>query len=192
MTMPDQTFSKLTAQKINFKRRGWIKVWCFFFTMVWFDVQLWLGDDNYEQFKYCRVNYNCGDLVDISYPFWGNERPEFCGRREFGLNCKDNKTMIRINNRQYIVVDISQSNNRMTIARSELFGDYCPNSQIKVATSLDFSLFSYTSNNQNLSLWYNCPPLVNVPSNFTFECGGEEEESNRRVNYALDKNTTSK
>ncbi|TYJ99005.1 LEAF RUST 10 DISEASE-RESISTANCE LOCUS RECEPTOR-LIKE PROTEIN KINASE-like 2.4 [Cucumis melo var. makuwa] len=156
--------------------------------MVWFDVQLCLGDDNYEQFKYCRVNYNCGDLVDISYPFWGNERPEFCGRREFGLNCKDNKTMIRINNRQYIVVDISQSNNRMTIARSELFDDYCPNSQIKVATLLDFSLFSYTSNNQNLSLWYNCPPLVNVPSNFTFECGGEEEESNRRVNYALDKN----
>ncbi|TYJ99006.1 LEAF RUST 10 DISEASE-RESISTANCE LOCUS RECEPTOR-LIKE PROTEIN KINASE-like 2.4 [Cucumis melo var. makuwa] len=158
-----------------------------FFTIILFDLHLCYADDSHDEFKACGVYYNCGDLVNISYPFWGNERQSFCGRREFGLICKDNeKTTIQIRYRQYIVVNISQSDHRMTIARSELFDDYCPNNEIGVAT-LDFSLFKYSSNDLNLSVWYDCPVLPGIPQNFEFKCGSEGERSGK-ANYALEEN----
>ncbi|XP_038894042.1 LEAF RUST 10 DISEASE-RESISTANCE LOCUS RECEPTOR-LIKE PROTEIN KINASE-like 2.1 isoform X2 [Benincasa hispida] len=158
----------------------------FFFTIVWFDLQLCFSNDANEEFKACAVYYNCGDLVNISYLFWGNERQEFCGRREFELNCKDNKTTtIQINSMEYNVVSISQSDHRMRIARSDLFDDYCPKNQIKTAT-LDHNLFKYSSNNLNLYVWYDCPALEGIPRDFRFECGWEEESSGR-ANYALEK-----
>ncbi|KGN64146.2 hypothetical protein Csa_013702 [Cucumis sativus] len=155
-----------------------------FFTILLFHLHLCFADDALDEFKACGVNYNCGELVNISYPFWGNDRQSFCGRREFGLSCKDNETTaIEINSRQYIVVNISQSDHRMTIARSELFNDYCPNNEIETAT-LDFSLFKYSSNDLNLSVWYDCPVLPGT-QNLSFECGSEGEKSGR-MNYALD------
>ncbi|XP_038893810.1 LEAF RUST 10 DISEASE-RESISTANCE LOCUS RECEPTOR-LIKE PROTEIN KINASE-like 2.4 [Benincasa hispida] len=157
----------------------------FFFRIVWFDLQLCFGDDAHEEFKDCSVYYNCGDLVNISYPFWGNDRQDFCGRREFGLNCKDNKTTtIQINSMEYNVVKISQSDHRLTIARSDLFDDYCPNNQIKTAT-LDHSPFKYSSNDLNLSVWYDCPPLEGFLGDFRFSCGSEVEIIGR-ANYALE------
>ncbi|CAK9312151.1 unnamed protein product [Citrullus colocynthis] len=157
----------------------------FSFTILLFDLQLCFGDVGSEEFKACGVNYNCGDLVNISYPFWGNERQEFCGRREFKLNCKDNKTTtIQMNSMVFNVLNISQLNHRMTIARSDLFDDYCPNNQIEAAT-LDYSLFTYSSNDLNLSVWYDCPALQGIPRDFTFECGSEGEKRGR-ANYALE------
>ncbi|CAK9312147.1 unnamed protein product [Citrullus colocynthis] len=157
----------------------------FSFTILLFDLQLCFGDVGSEEFKACGVNYNCGDLVNISYPFWGNERQAFCGRREFKLNCKDNKTTtIQMNSMVFNVLNISQLNHRMTIARSDLFDDYCPNNQIEAAT-LDYSLFTYSSNDLNLSVWYDCPALQGIPRDFTFECGSEGEKRGR-ANYALE------
>ncbi|KGN64148.2 hypothetical protein Csa_014292 [Cucumis sativus] len=156
----------------------------FSFTFLFFHPHLCFADDAHDEFKACGVNYNCGELVNISYPFWGNERQSFCGRRQFRLTCKDNETTtIQIHSRQYIVVNISQSDHRMTIARSELFDDYCPNNEIEAAT-LDFSLFKYSSNDLNLSVWYDCPVLPGT-QNLSFECGSEGEKSGR-MNYALD------
>ncbi|XP_031743234.1 LEAF RUST 10 DISEASE-RESISTANCE LOCUS RECEPTOR-LIKE PROTEIN KINASE-like 2.4 isoform X2 [Cucumis sativus] len=158
-----------------------------FFTILWFDFHLCFSNDANEEFKACSVYYSCGVLVNISYPFWGNERQQFCGRREFELNCKDNKTTtIQINSVEYNVVNINQTDHSMTIARSDLLDDYCPKIQIKTAT-LGHNLFKYSSNDLNLSLWYDCPVLEGIRREMTFECGSSEGERRGRVNYALEK-----
>ncbi|CAK9312148.1 unnamed protein product [Citrullus colocynthis] len=156
----------------------------FSFTIAWFDLQLCFSNDANDEFKACGVYYNWGNLVNISYPFWGNERREFCGRREFELNCKENRTTtIQINSIEYNVLKINQSDNRMTIARSDLFDDYCPKNQIETAT-LDHRLFKYSSN--NLWVWYDCPPQQGILEEFMFSCGWNGERSGR-ANYALEK-----
>uniref|UniRef100_A0A0A0LTP4 non-specific serine/threonine protein kinase n=1 Tax=Cucumis sativus TaxID=3659 RepID=A0A0A0LTP4_CUCSA len=156
-----------------------------------FHLHLCFADAAHDEFKACGVNYNCGQLVNISYPFWGNDRQSFCGRREFGLSCKNNETTtIHINSWPYIVVNISQSDHRMTLARSELFDDYCPDKEIG-GGALDFSPFKYSNNDLNLSLWYDCPILLEVPKYFVFECVSKGERSGR-TNYALEESETTK
>ncbi|KAG7019933.1 LEAF RUST 10 DISEASE-RESISTANCE LOCUS RECEPTOR-LIKE PROTEIN KINASE-like 2.3, partial [Cucurbita argyrosperma subsp. argyrosperma] len=157
----------------------------FFFTIVWYDLPLCFGDGTVDEFKACDVYYNCGDFVNITYPFWGNERPEFCGRREFELNCKDNRTTaMEISSIEFHVLNIRRSNHTMTIARSDLRTDYCPKNEIKTAT-IDYRLFKYSLNDLNLSVWYDCPLLPGILDNYRFTCG-LEEEIRGRANYAFE------
>ncbi|XP_023519145.1 LEAF RUST 10 DISEASE-RESISTANCE LOCUS RECEPTOR-LIKE PROTEIN KINASE-like 2.4 isoform X3 [Cucurbita pepo subsp. pepo] len=158
----------------------------FFFTIVWYDLPLCFGDGTGDEFKACDVYYNCGDLVNITYPFWGNERPEFCGRREFELNCKDNKTTtMEISSIEFHVLNISRSKHTMTIARSDLRTDFCPKIEIKT-TTIDYRLFKYSLNDLNLSVWYDCPLIPGILDNYRFTCGSEEGEIRGRANYAFE------
>ncbi|KAG6584346.1 LEAF RUST 10 DISEASE-RESISTANCE LOCUS RECEPTOR-LIKE PROTEIN KINASE-like 2.8, partial [Cucurbita argyrosperma subsp. sororia] len=157
----------------------------FFFTIVWHDLPLCFGDGTVDEFKACDVYYNCGDFVNITYPFWGNERPEFCGRREFELNCKDNKTTtMEISSIEFHVLNIRRLNHTMTIARSDLRTDFCPKIEIKT-TTIDYRLFKYTLNDLNLSVWYDCPLQPGILDNYRFTCGSEGEIRGR-ANYAFE------
>ncbi|RHN51348.1 hypothetical protein MtrunA17_Chr6g0467591 [Medicago truncatula] len=43
---------------------------------------------NYSSCKDIKNSYNCGNISNISYPFWGQSRPLYCGARNpFYLNC---------------------------------------------------------------------------------------------------------
>ncbi|XP_022923742.1 LEAF RUST 10 DISEASE-RESISTANCE LOCUS RECEPTOR-LIKE PROTEIN KINASE-like 2.4 isoform X2 [Cucurbita moschata] len=157
----------------------------FFFTIVWYDLPLCFGDGTVDEFKACDVYYNCGDFVNITYPFWGNERPVFCGRREFELNCKDNRTTtMEISSIEFHVLNISRSKHTMTIARSDLRTDYCPKIETKT-TTIDYRLFKYTLNDLNLSVWYDCPLQPGILDNYRFTCGSEGEIRGR-ANYAFE------
>ncbi|XP_023519992.1 LEAF RUST 10 DISEASE-RESISTANCE LOCUS RECEPTOR-LIKE PROTEIN KINASE-like 1.2 [Cucurbita pepo subsp. pepo] len=157
----------------------------FLFTVVWFDLPLCSADDAHEEFKACSLYYNCGDLVNVTYPFWGNERQEFCGRREFKLNCKHNKTTtIEISSIEFHVLNISRSKHTMTIARSDLRTDFCPKIETKT-TTIDYRLFKYTLNDLNLSVWYDCPLIPGILDNYRFTCGSEGEIRGR-ANYAFE------
>ncbi|KAL0535575.1 hypothetical protein IC582_029911 [Cucumis melo] len=135
----------------------------------------------------CGESYNCGELVNIRYPFWGNKKERVCGQQEFKLNCKNNQTTtVYINSLEYNVLRINQSNNRMRIARSDLFENYCPENEIQVAT-MNGHRFVYSSNNQNISVWYNCTTdnEIQIPDTYKFWCGGKWEKL-RRPNYAFE------
>lgn len=150
-----------------------------------FHLSLCFTVDAIDEFKACGHSYNCGELVSIAYPFWGNERKGFCGRREFELKCKHNRTTtIQINSLEYNVLKINQSDHRMTIARSDLFDNLCPKNQTQTAT-LDHHLFVYSSNDQNISVRYNCSAQKEIPETYKFSCGLEEEK-NGRANYAFE------
>lgn len=59
----------------------------FFFFFIAFHLSPCFSEEPLREFKDCGVSYNCGELVNITYPFWGNKRQSFCGRKEFKLNC---------------------------------------------------------------------------------------------------------
>ncbi|KAH7528716.1 hypothetical protein FEM48_Zijuj05G0101800 [Ziziphus jujuba var. spinosa] len=109
--------------------------------------------DNGHQFNECSRLYECGNLTNISYPFWGDNRPEFCGLPGFKLECKDNQNaFIQINYLDFRVLRINQLNNIMTIARLDLWSIPC--SPKLINTSLNYSLFNYSPTVQNLTLFY--------------------------------------
>ncbi|XP_050936176.1 LEAF RUST 10 DISEASE-RESISTANCE LOCUS RECEPTOR-LIKE PROTEIN KINASE-like 1.2 isoform X2 [Cucumis melo] len=152
----------------------------FFFFFIVFHLSPCFSED-------CGESYNCGELVNIRYPFWGNKKERVCGQQEFKLNCKNNQTTtVYINSLEYNVLRINQSNNRMRIARSDLFENYCPENEIQVAT-MNGHRFVYSSNNQNISVWYNCTTdnEIQIPDTYKFWCGGKWEKL-RRPNYAFE------
>ncbi|BFG25360.1 hypothetical protein CerSpe_116340 [Prunus speciosa] len=48
-----------------------------------------LGVDD-EQYLNCGASFQCANIPNIGYPFWGSSRPDYCGYPEFKLNCTRN------------------------------------------------------------------------------------------------------
>ncbi|KAF6173116.1 hypothetical protein GIB67_020708 [Kingdonia uniflora] len=108
----------------------------------------------------CSENFKC-DEVAYSYPFWGNNRPSYCGVIGFELNCRDFYTEIDINYQTYRVLNISEANQIMTIARSDVWdlnsgGSECPSAFLNDTTSYK-THFEYVSDTLNYTLFYGCP-----------------------------------
>ncbi|KAF6173776.1 hypothetical protein GIB67_041751 [Kingdonia uniflora] len=108
----------------------------------------------------CSENFKCDDDA-YSYPFWGNNRPSYCGVIGFELNCRDFYTEIDINYQTYRVLNISEANQIMTIARSDVWdlnsgGSECPSAFLNDTTSYK-THFEYVSDTLNYTLFYGCP-----------------------------------
>ncbi|KAK7844421.1 leaf rust 10 disease-resistance locus receptor-like protein kinase-like 1.4 [Quercus suber] len=84
-------------------------------------------------------------------------RSELCGFQEFKLTCRDTEyPIIRIEELEFLVLNINQSHYIMTIARLDLWNSPCPPNFVN--TTLDFNNFKYyTPTDQNLILFYGCP-----------------------------------
>ncbi|KAH9605250.1 hypothetical protein KSS87_002438, partial [Heliosperma pusillum] len=37
--------------------------------------------------------FSCGNVPNVGYPFWGGDRPQFCGHQDFGLTCQNGPTV---------------------------------------------------------------------------------------------------
>ena len=126
---------------------------------------------DYERFANCSRPYGCGSIQNVSYPFWGGDRPEYCGREGFKLECRNNEIpIIRFEPLDFRVLKISGSHPIMTIARSDLWDGSCPQNNFN--TTLNFTNFdySYASAFQNITLFYNCSPGVDIPDGHEFTC----------------------
>ncbi|KAI7985482.1 LEAF RUST 10 DISEASE-RESISTANCE LOCUS RECEPTOR-LIKE PROTEIN KINASE-like 1.4 [Camellia lanceoleosa] len=104
--------------------------------------------------------YDCGEQIKgIGYPFWGEDRPPFCGVQGFKLTCKGNEnTTIVIEKQEFRVLHINQSAYSMTIARADLWDTICPAKFIN--TTLNWNLFDYGPHPHvlNLTLFYDWLP----------------------------------
>ncbi|KAF6166228.1 hypothetical protein GIB67_031012, partial [Kingdonia uniflora] len=108
----------------------------------------------------CSESFKCYDDA-YSYPFWGNNRPFYCGVIGFELNCRNFYTEIDINYQTYIVLNISEANQIMTIARSDVWNlvygnSDCPSAFLNDTTIGDNSPFEYVSGTLNYTLFYGC------------------------------------
>ncbi|GMY15302.1 LEAF RUST 10 DISEASE-RESISTANCE LOCUS RECEPTOR-LIKE PROTEIN KINASE-like 2.7 [Fagus crenata] len=127
-----------------------------------------------ELFVQCGQTYNCGDIKNISFPFWGDDRSEYCGLPGFQLECHDGKyPTIRFEELEFRVLHINTWLHTMTIARLDLLNiATCP--QKLLNTTLDFNIFDYVpATDQNLTLFYDCSPRVDIPVQNSFNCSLE-------------------
>ncbi|XP_065848341.1 LEAF RUST 10 DISEASE-RESISTANCEUS RECEPTOR-LIKE PROTEIN KINASE-like 1.3 isoform X1 [Euphorbia lathyris] len=113
-----------------------------------------------EPYKNCSAEFNCGNITEIRYPFWGSNRPEYCGHPKFELNCSDERANIKIEEVNYRVVDINSDSKNLKVVREDHIGDICPEPHAN--TSLDWQVLSYGSDVQNISLYYGCPPTSSI------------------------------
>ncbi|XP_004300507.1 PREDICTED: probable receptor-like protein kinase At1g67000 [Fragaria vesca subsp. vesca] len=142
-------------------------------------------DPRYTQ---CKQPFNCGNITNISYPFWGGpNRSQECGRSGFELtNCEDETQLphIKIEELDFHVSSISNQElfHTMTLARSDLWDSPC--TQLLVNTTLNYTRFSYVQTVRNLTLYYGCDPQHDrsVPNNFTCKIEGTTKD----ISYYLD------
>ncbi|KAK6255745.1 hypothetical protein SCA6_017050 [Theobroma cacao] len=144
------------------------------------------NDGNYSS---CSTRFRCGN-IDTGYPFWGLERPEDCGYPGFWLNCSDDVPEITIMSVTYQVLDIESGTRNLRLARTDYSEDVCV--QHLRNTTLTTGVFEYNSNTQNMTLYYGCRPLANIPTlpkglSSQFQC---EINETGNVGYYVTRNIT--
>lgn len=128
------------------------------------------SDDN-VLYPNCHLTYSCGSIRNITYPFTGVDRPDYCGLPDFKLRCVDDKhTEFTHQSLTYRVLSINQSSATMTVSRIDLWKNSCPSQFIN--TTFNSTVFSVDRNEDDeLSLSYGCDvsALVITPQNL-FNC----------------------
>ena len=65
-----------------------------------------------QRFVSCGAKYECGNMnMNISYPFWGGDRPDYCGHPGFELACDGEAPEFTLMEASYRVLDFSSSTN---------------------------------------------------------------------------------
>jgi hypothetical protein len=126
---------------------------------------------SHDSYSSCSSPFNCGHITDLSYPFWGDGRPDACGHPDLKLNCSENIATIEIMNVTYRVLDADHSTKILKIVREDyLVGGFC--SPDFVNTTLDSEFFDYGPGSYfNITLLYGCP-TANIPPLFTCNIDG--------------------
>ncbi|KAL9330226.1 hypothetical protein ACSQ67_005229 [Phaseolus vulgaris] len=128
----------------------------------------------------CSQSFSCGTLTNISYPFWGGNRPQFCGRNGFKLTCMhDQNTSLQVGSQNFHVLHINQTASTMRMVRTDLVYDSCSSNFTN--TSLSSSPFSFLPTVQNVTVFYECPSQNSVGGN-TFTC---RNDTNKHAFYAV-------
>ncbi|EXB88612.1 putative receptor-like protein kinase [Morus notabilis] len=110
-----------------------------------------------ENFSACTQPYECGDIKNLYFPFWGDGRPEICGHPGFNLSCVNNEyPVIHIQGLDYRLLNVSREINTMTLARLDLWDNPCSPDTSKNTTLDDIVAVNYPPTVVNLTLIYNC------------------------------------
>ncbi|XP_074308313.1 LEAF RUST 10 DISEASE-RESISTANCE LOCUS RECEPTOR-LIKE PROTEIN KINASE-like 2.4 [Silene latifolia] len=140
-----------------------------------------------DEFNACSKTFTCGNMTGLSYPFYGLNRPQYCGHPGFELlNCDQNtqKIQIMILSQKFYVFDINSTASTMRVARQDFFdGSGCP--LVLANITIDFSIFQYTDLDANMTLIYDkcalkCP-------NFSCPWGGTKSVPYLPICFLTDK-----
>jgi serine/threonine protein kinase len=152
----------------------------YFFFLFLFFTSIYAAPD----YNKCQNSYTCSGIT-TGYPFWGGHRPEICGPPGFNLSCIEDEessggkyTAIDIDGMRFRVIEIGQSDNILTIARSDLWEIPCSNDGLKNDTTLAYPLVGYIENeNENLTLFYGCSDFEKVEADLApkFNCSKNGE-----------------
>lgn len=115
-----------------------------------------------ELYEDCGKSFQCANIPNIGYPFWGGNRPGNCGHPSFELSCHGDAPQIAIQSGAYRVLAVDGTNRVLTLVRAELWNNTCPE-QLQSAV-IDSLNFKYVLNSQDLNLYYNCQaPVGGMP-----------------------------
>ncbi|RWR72243.1 LEAF RUST 10 DISEASE-RESISTANCE LOCUS RECEPTOR-LIKE PROTEIN KINASE-like protein 1.2 [Cinnamomum micranthum f. kanehirae] len=124
------------------------------FLIIFLTISLSQGDSNEGNQTCAPSKFDCGSFRNITYPFWVEDRPLNCSYPGFNLTCNNNSPEIKIGSKTFQVKAIDYGNQVVTLVDTDVIGKECP--PLASSWSLDFSLFAYTPNDYNLTI-YNCP-----------------------------------
>ncbi|KAE9600259.1 hypothetical protein Lal_00045408 [Lupinus albus] len=124
------------------------------------------------KYSNCIKPFNCGSLPPILFPFWGDvERPRYCGgRNEFKLsNCSDpyQYPSLHTNSHQFQVFHINSNNYTMAMKMVREDADYETCDPPLSNNTLSPTLFQYTQNVYNITVFYDCSYHVSFAKNLT-------------------------
>ncbi|XP_057998250.1 LEAF RUST 10 DISEASE-RESISTANCE LOCUS RECEPTOR-LIKE PROTEIN KINASE-like 2.4 [Hevea brasiliensis] len=134
--------------------------------VLFFSVSIPLCSSNTDSYTSCSTTqFVCGNIT-AGFPFWGNNRPEFCGNPGLELMCENDNPTININDVVYRVLEIDENGQSLRIARQDYTDGICQPQLLN--TTLDPQLFEYASGYRNLTIIYGCtiPALLGVPALF--------------------------
>ncbi|KAK6927925.1 Wall-associated receptor kinase, C-terminal [Dillenia turbinata] len=146
------------------------------------------------RYSNCSQTFQCGNVPNIGYPFWGLNRPDYCGWPEFELNCSGDAPELTILSQKFRVLNIINSSYTLNLTRADYWGTCCPSDGEFANTTIDTSFFTYTSNTQNLFLYYKCQTLeITVASqifglNLQFSC---DIDNKNTTGYYVTRNISS-
>ncbi|XP_061350617.1 LEAF RUST 10 DISEASE-RESISTANCE LOCUS RECEPTOR-LIKE PROTEIN KINASE-like 2.5 isoform X2 [Gastrolobium bilobum] len=131
-----------------------------------------------EETKYTscsRQPYNCGDVSNIFYPFWGHNRPQYCGgghQLDFKLECQNDNTTVLIGSPNFQVLRIDAT--AYTITMKQTVDDVCSPTFYDTFLGLDPAFFVYPPTVHNITIFYNCSSLeFSAADRYEFTCGNE-------------------
>ncbi|KAJ4841501.1 hypothetical protein Tsubulata_033672 [Turnera subulata] len=114
----------------------------------------------HEGYSECRGSFECGLVGGLSYPFWGGDRPKYCGHPAFGLICQEAQLPVMASDdggtEQYFrLLVVNPDIKMMTLGLINPAQYLCPN--VSKSRNLNASFLSYTdSNPRSVYLLYNC------------------------------------
>ena len=113
--------------------------------------------------------YKCKGLHDMYYPFWGHNRPRYCGGGDqFNLTCdSDQYTTIQMGSEKFKVQWINATTYAMKVVPLE--PEVC-------SKELSFSLsplFRYNQTVHNITIFYNCPSELPLGGGYNFTCNSD-------------------
>lgn len=150
-----------------------ISFFFFFFFIITTTLPQLQGEEDTTKYSVCRRPYSCGDVSNISYPFWGQNRPSYCASTEqLLLNCHPNDltSSFQFDSQNFTVLRIDTLSETMRLVRTDIVYDDCSSSDL-TNTSLDPAIFEFPETGHNITVFYKCP------TGFTFG-GGSNNYNN--------------
>lgn len=168
--------------KINMNRSHLFHITSFVFIFL-FCVHPSHCDHHGDQLSACRGDYayKCGSgSLNISYPFWGGDRHQYCGHKGFEIKCDESEQypFIEMATRNFKVLNISYADTKMTLVHAVTWNDHCAEIILHDNTFFDSVQFKYTTRDENLSFFYDCDEEISHQSFNYFNCSVDNEVMN--------------
>ncbi|XP_062117039.1 LEAF RUST 10 DISEASE-RESISTANCE LOCUS RECEPTOR-LIKE PROTEIN KINASE-like 1.2 isoform X4 [Humulus lupulus] len=153
-----------------------------------------LQEEDDDKFAACSVPYECGGHIkELYFPFWGANRPSYCGYPDFKVSCDpQNRSVFKIKDIEYIIYNISHSNPNITVkaARLDLLEGPCSGKVNFANGSLSYQYdvpIYFPPEIENVTLFYGCQNSDNLEwfGENKFSCP-DQINGSKTVYYAND------
>ncbi|XP_058079331.1 LEAF RUST 10 DISEASE-RESISTANCE LOCUS RECEPTOR-LIKE PROTEIN KINASE-like 1.2, partial [Magnolia sinica] len=113
-----------------------------------------------QRFEACAPQ-SCGNHISISFPFWIDPQPSYCGYPGFKLSCKNNETVLKISDDDdgYYIREIFYNNKSLSVVNEEYLKGPCSLPIHNLTFTRTGDRLNVSALNAQLNFYYNCTAL---------------------------------
>ncbi|XP_058091444.1 LEAF RUST 10 DISEASE-RESISTANCE LOCUS RECEPTOR-LIKE PROTEIN KINASE-like 1.2 isoform X6 [Magnolia sinica] len=110
-----------------------------------------------QRFEAC-VPQSCGNHINISFPFWIDPQPFYCGFPGFKLSCKNDQPVLKISDDDdnYYIREIFYNNQSLSVFNEEYLQGPCPHPIHNLTFTRTRDPLNVSTQNFQLYFYYNC------------------------------------